>query len=87
MEAGQILIDKARHLDALLLAEWMMDRERFSYWFKWVLPLSSLFSLAGSVTDLPLPLSVKLFRREAIRLSLSLSLSCRSPPSHEDPRS
>ncbi|GAA5969200.1 hypothetical protein JCM8115_004315 [Rhodotorula mucilaginosa] len=33
MEAGQILIDKARHLDALLLAEWMMDRERFSYWF------------------------------------------------------
>ncbi|KWU42940.1 hypothetical protein RHOSPDRAFT_20358, partial [Rhodotorula sp. JG-1b] len=35
MEAGQILIDKARHLDALLLAEWMMDRERFSYWFKW----------------------------------------------------
>lgn len=34
MEAGQILIDKAKHLDALLLAEWMMDRERFSYWFK-----------------------------------------------------
>ncbi|POY72267.1 hypothetical protein BMF94_4701 [Rhodotorula taiwanensis] len=33
MEAGQILIDKAKHLDALLLAEWMMDRERFSYWF------------------------------------------------------
>lgn len=44
MEAGQILIDKARHLDALLLAEWMMDRERFSYWFKWVLPFSPLFS-------------------------------------------
>ncbi|BGP58166.1 hypothetical protein JCM8202v2_005827 [Rhodotorula sphaerocarpa] len=33
MEAGQILVDKAKHLDALLLAEWMMDRERFSYWF------------------------------------------------------
>lgn len=50
MEAGQILIDKARHLDALLLAEWMMDRERFSYWFKWVplffSPLVSLSSLA-----------------------------------------
>ena len=45
MEAGQILIDKARHLDALLLAEWMMDRERFSYWFKWV----PFFSLPSSL--------------------------------------
>ncbi|BGP35340.1 hypothetical protein JCM10296v2_007176 [Rhodotorula toruloides] len=33
MEAGTILIDKSRHLDALLLAEWMMSSERFEYWF------------------------------------------------------
>ncbi|GAA5992174.1 hypothetical protein JCM11641_007787 [Rhodosporidiobolus odoratus] len=32
-EAGQILIDKRRNLDALLLAEWMMDSSRFKYWF------------------------------------------------------
>ncbi|GAA5907033.1 uncharacterized protein JCM6883_006119 [Sporobolomyces salmoneus] len=32
-EAGQILIDKKYHLDALLLAEWMMDSSRFKYWF------------------------------------------------------
>jgi hypothetical protein len=74
MEAGQILIDKARHLDALLLAEWMMDRERFSYWFKWVLPFSPLFSRSQEewLTSLSL-LSLKLFRREAFD-SLSLAL-------------
>ncbi|GEM10957.1 alpha 1,2-mannosyltransferase, glycosyltransferase family 71 protein [Rhodotorula toruloides] len=33
MEAGTILIDKSKHLDALLLAEWMMSSERFEYWF------------------------------------------------------
>ncbi|KAK4047491.1 hypothetical protein OIV83_005404 [Microbotryomycetes sp. JL201] len=32
-EAGQILIDKSRHLDALLLSEWMMDSSRFNFWF------------------------------------------------------
>ncbi|GAA5873215.1 hypothetical protein JCM8547_008603 [Rhodosporidiobolus lusitaniae] len=32
-EAGQILIDKSKHLDALLLAEWMMDSSRFKFWF------------------------------------------------------
>ncbi|GAA6064524.1 hypothetical protein JCM10212_004775 [Sporobolomyces blumeae] len=32
-EAGQILVDKKYHLDALLLAEWMMDSSRFHYWF------------------------------------------------------
>ncbi|GAA5958578.1 hypothetical protein JCM3765_006679 [Sporobolomyces pararoseus] len=32
-EAGQILIDKKYHLDALLLADWMMDTTRFKYWF------------------------------------------------------
>ncbi|GAA5998961.1 uncharacterized protein JCM10292_005826 [Rhodotorula paludigena] len=32
-EAGTILVDKRKHLDALLLAEWMMDTERFKFWF------------------------------------------------------
>lgn len=32
-EAGQILIDKSKHLDALLLSEWMMDSSRFKFWF------------------------------------------------------
>ncbi|GAA6021382.1 hypothetical protein JCM10207_002029 [Rhodosporidiobolus poonsookiae] len=32
-EAGTILIDKSKHLDALLLAEWMMDSSRFKFWF------------------------------------------------------
>ncbi|KAI5474519.1 alpha 1,2-mannosyltransferase, glycosyltransferase family 71 protein [Pseudohyphozyma bogoriensis] len=32
-EAGQILIDKSKHLDALLLSEWMMDSTRFKFWF------------------------------------------------------
>ncbi|BGP51654.1 hypothetical protein JCM10450v2_007604 [Rhodotorula kratochvilovae] len=32
-EAGQILVDKRRNLDALLLAEWMMDSSRFKFWF------------------------------------------------------
>ncbi|KAL8278621.1 hypothetical protein RQP46_008913 [Phenoliferia psychrophenolica] len=32
-EAGQILIDKSRHLDALLLTEWMLDSSRFEFWF------------------------------------------------------
>ncbi|GAA5875087.1 hypothetical protein JCM16303_005003 [Sporobolomyces ruberrimus] len=32
-EAGQIIVDKKYHLDALLLAEWMMDSSRFKYWF------------------------------------------------------
>ncbi|KAK4046908.1 hypothetical protein OIO90_006390 [Microbotryomycetes sp. JL221] len=32
-EAGQILIDKSKHLDALLLSEWMMDSSRFNFWF------------------------------------------------------
>ncbi|GAA5930315.1 uncharacterized protein JCM15063_004771 [Sporobolomyces koalae] len=32
-EAGQILVDKKQHLDALLLADWMMDSSRFKYWF------------------------------------------------------
>ncbi|GAA5929822.1 hypothetical protein JCM3775_006564 [Rhodotorula graminis] len=32
-EAGQILVDKSRNLDALLLAEWMMDSSRFKFWF------------------------------------------------------
>ncbi|GAA5821126.1 hypothetical protein JCM11251_001976 [Rhodosporidiobolus azoricus] len=32
-EAGQILIDKKMHLDALYLAEWMMDSSRFKFWF------------------------------------------------------
>lgn len=32
-EAGQILIDKSKHLDALLLSEWMMDSSRFRFWF------------------------------------------------------
>ncbi|GAA5904617.1 hypothetical protein JCM6882_004922 [Rhodosporidiobolus microsporus] len=32
-EAGQILIDKSKHLDALYLAEWMMDSSRFKFWF------------------------------------------------------
>ncbi|BGP20067.1 hypothetical protein JCM10213_003549 [Rhodosporidiobolus nylandii] len=32
-EAGSILIDKSKHLDALLLAEWMMDSTRFKWWF------------------------------------------------------
>ena len=40
--AGQILVDKKIHLDALLLAEFMMDSSRFKYWFKYE---SSLFTL------------------------------------------
>ncbi|KAM0752545.1 hypothetical protein T439DRAFT_286821 [Meredithblackwellia eburnea MCA 4105] len=32
-EAGQILIDKSRHLDALILSEWMMDSSRFKFNF------------------------------------------------------
>ncbi|ORY81239.1 mannosyltransferase putative-domain-containing protein [Leucosporidium creatinivorum] len=32
-EAGQLLVDKKLHLDALLLAEWMMDSQRFAFWF------------------------------------------------------
>ncbi|GAA6037587.1 hypothetical protein JCM8097_006128 [Rhodosporidiobolus ruineniae] len=32
-EAGQILVDKSRHLDALLLAEWMMDSSRAKFWY------------------------------------------------------
>lgn len=32
-EAGQILIDKKRHLDALLLSEWLMDSDRFTFFF------------------------------------------------------
>lgn len=66
LQAGQILVDKAKHLDALLLAEWMMDRERFSYWFKCVAPaawilwrhadralLSSLFAASPTCACLP----------------------------------
>ncbi|TNY23116.1 family 71 glycosyltransferase [Rhodotorula diobovata] len=32
-EAGQILVDKSRNLDALLLAEWMMNTSRYKFWF------------------------------------------------------
>ena len=38
--AGQILVDKKLHLDALLLAEWMMESSRFKYWFKCVFSVS-----------------------------------------------
>uniref|UniRef100_A0A0K3CQ85 FGENESH: predicted gene_14.253 protein n=1 Tax=Rhodotorula toruloides TaxID=5286 RepID=A0A0K3CQ85_RHOTO len=47
MEAGTILIDKSRHLDALLLAEWMMSSERFEYWFKCVHARSLAARLLG----------------------------------------
>lgn len=32
-EAGQMIINKKYHLDALILAEWMMDSSRFKFWF------------------------------------------------------
>ena len=32
MEAGQIMIDKRRHMDALLLSNWMLDD--WEFWFK-----------------------------------------------------
>ena len=42
MEAGQILIDKSKHLDVLLLVEWLMMTERFKFWYNFsdVSPLS-----------------------------------------------
>merc|ERR1711939_273500 len=33
-EAGQLLIDKSKHLDALHLTAYMMDSSRFSFWYQ-----------------------------------------------------
>jgi hypothetical protein len=55
MEAGTILVDKSRHLDALLLAEWMMSSERFEYWFKCVRRARASLSAQFSVVPRPDP--------------------------------